>query len=173
MGDAATAFFDRREHELAAAAMRSAAQFAADAASEAPGPFWLARAAGSDDADIAGSEDAAALARDPAVIAAFQDLRRRPTIRLRQPPSAVFTRRPAVRGLEIVLDEHVRLPDWPDGLRYLRNVDLVALTRLAPNFADVGELYEAFARTNPEVILPDFLGALSVLIARGALERAE
>ncbi len=173
MREAAVAFFDRRERDVAAGARRSASHFAADAAATAPRPFWLARAAGSEETDSTSSEDAAALARDPAVTAAFQDLRRRPGIRLRHGPAATFTRRPAVRGLEIVLDEHLRLPGWPDGLRYLRNVDLVSLTRLAPDFADVGTLYEAFVRTSPDVILPDFLGALSLLIARGALEHAD
>jgi flavin-dependent dehydrogenase len=173
MREQAVAFFDRRERELAASAMKLAGQFAADVAATTPRPFWLARATSPDDGEGDGSADAAALAQDPSVIAAFQDLRRRPRIHLRRGTAAQFTHRPAVRGLEIVMDEHLLLPAWPDGLRYLRNVDLIALTRLAPDFGDVGELYEALVRTQPEVVLPDFLGALSVLIARGALEHGE
>ncbi|MFI5178995.1 MAG: NAD(P)/FAD-dependent oxidoreductase [Vicinamibacterales bacterium] len=173
MREHALAFFERREHELATSAMKLAGHFAADAATATSRPFWLARAESADDTEAGHAADAAVLAEDPSVIAAFQDLRYRPRIRLRRGSAATFTDRPAVRGLEIVMDQHLVLPAWPQGLRYLRNVDLVALTRLAPDFGDVGDLYAAFVRTQPDVVLPDFLGALSVLIARGALEHAE
>jgi hypothetical protein len=39
----------------------------------------------------------------------------------------------------------------------------------APAHTDVGELYAAFARAAGEAPLPDFLGALSVLVATGVL----
>ena len=61
------------------------------------------------------------------------------------------------------------LPGWPDGVRYLRNVDLLALLRTAPTYPDVGDLCAAMASRQPGVALPDMLGALAVLIARGAL----
>jgi hypothetical protein len=67
------------------------------------------------------------------------------------------------------MDEHLFLPAWPDGVRYLRNIDLLLLLRLAPEHRDVGALYDAMFREQPGVSLPDFLGALSTLIARGAL----
>ena len=173
MREHALAFFDRREREIAATAARRASEFAADVAAARPHPFWLARAAGSDDDETADETNAARLAHDPAVVAAFEDLRRRPRIRLQPGRAAQFVRGPAVRGTEIIMDEQLKLPAWPHGLRYLRNVDLVALARLAPDHADVGALYGALVRLQPEVILPDFLGALSVLIARGALEHSE
>jgi len=46
---------------------------------------------------------------------------------------------------------------------------VLALIRLAPEYADAGELFEAFLRAHPDVILPDLAGALAALIARGAL----
>jgi hypothetical protein len=40
---------------------------------------------------------------------------------------------------------------------------------MAPGFEDVGALYEAYARAVGAAALPDFLGALSVLVARGVV----
>ena len=113
--------------------------------------------------------DPSTLARDPGVVAACEDLRRRSAIRLRRSNAAVVVARPAVRGHEIVLEEHLLLAGWPDGVRYLRGVDLVTLVERAPSFSDVGEMYRATTDTQPGVGLPDFLGVLSVLIARGTL----
>jgi hypothetical protein len=168
----AWAFYDRRERQVVMTARSEAARFAAEAARATDHPFWMTRAGAADDVDpeTAGDADPAALARDPAVLAAFADLRRRPSLSTRPGRAVRIAPRAAVRGREIVMDDHVFLPAWPEGLRYLRNVDLVAVTRLAPSHADVGELYAAYARTLAEPPLPDFLGALAVLIARGALE---
>jgi flavin-dependent dehydrogenase len=169
----ALAFFDRREREVAAAAMQSSARFASEAARSTPHPFWLARAEAAENDELDGSPDTAALARDPDVQRAFADLRQRPAIRLRTGRAVRIDPRAAVRGRDIVMDDHLFAPAWPKGVRYLRNVDLVGLVRLAPGHADVGALYEAFVAEHREVPLPDFLGALSVLIARGTLEYAD
>jgi len=169
MRDEALAFFNRRERELAASAMRPSARFAADAAAGTPHPFWLARATEPKDDELEDAPDPAVLATDPDVLTAFDDLRRRPEIRLRTGTVVRVAPRAAVRGREIVMDDHLFLPAWPGGVHYLRSVDLVALTRLAPQHRDVGDLYTAFVQATREVPLPDFLGALSALIARGAL----
>ena len=169
MRDEALAFFNRREHGLVASAATSSARFAADAAVETRHPFWLARAADARDDELDDAPDPATLAKDAGVLAAFDDLRRRPEIRLLQGSEVRVAPRAAVRGRDIVMDDHLFLPAWPIGLRYLRSVDLVELTRLAPQHRDVGELYTAFVHAHREVALPDFLGALSVLIAHGAL----
>jgi hypothetical protein len=115
-------------------------------------------------------DDPSTLARDPAVLAALADLRRRPEIHL-QPGAHVRTaNRAAIRGQLIVMDEHVFAPAWPHGIRYIRNIDLLLVMRLAPEYRDVGELYDAVFRAQPGVSLPDFLGALSTLVARGVLQ---
>ena len=62
------------------------------------------------------------------------------------------------------------MPGWEAGVRHLRGVDLPALVEMAPGFGQVPDLFEAFAARHEEVTLPDFLGALSVLIAKGVLE---
>ncbi len=172
MRDEALAFFDRRERAVYASARRQATEFAADAAARTNHPFWLTRASAPDgvDPDVGVEEvDAAALARDPAVIAAFEDLRRRPAVHFRTGSDARIGPRAAVRGREIVMDDHVFLPAWPAGVRYLRGVDVVALARLAPAHTDVGDLVQAYTRVHGHVALPDFLGAMATLVAKGGL----
>jgi hypothetical protein len=169
MRDEAFAFFNRREHELAGTAIAPSSQFAAEAAAGTGHPFWLARAVDIKDDELDDTPDPAALAKDPAVLAAFEDLRRRPEIQLSQGPEVRTAARAAVRGRDIVMEDHLFLPAWPAGLRHLRSVDVLGLMELAPHHRDVGDLYAAFVAAHRDVPLPDFLGVLSVLIARGAL----
>jgi len=67
------------------------------------------------------------------------------------------------------MEDHLFAPAWPDGVRYLRNIDLLLLLRLAPEHRDAGALYDAFLNTQPDVSLPDFLWVLSTMVACGAL----
>ena len=170
MAPQAFAFFDRRERAVAAAASRQAAVFAREAASHTEHPFWLARAESTDDSAGSHEPDTAALARDPAVVAAFADLRARDSVHLVPGPDVRIEPRAAIRGRRIVMEDHLVIPAWPDGLRYLRGVDLVALIQRAPAHRDVGDMFEAARSTSPDVALPDFLGALAVLLATGSLK---
>ncbi len=171
MAEEAFAFFDRRERVVAAAAARQSAAFAQEAAAGGD-PFWLARAdAESSKADDV-EPDAAALARDPAVQSAFADLRARERILLAAGPDVRTEPRATVRGRRIVMEDHLVSGAWPDGVRYLRGVNLVDLVRMASFHRDVGDLFEATQRESPDLTLPDFLGALSVLIARGDLRHS-
>ena len=62
----------------------------------------------------------------------------------------------------------------PSGLRYLRGVDLQRLLEMSGDHSQVPDLFEAYCRIDKAVVLPDFIGALSVLLARGMLvNRAE
>jgi flavin-dependent dehydrogenase len=170
MSAEALQLFDRRERQMAAPSRLQATQFAADAAAGTPHPFWLARAAASPDEPARTDDvDSAALARDPSVLAAFADLRQREIVHLSLDHAARVEKRPMVRGREVVLDDHLIVPACPFGIRYLRGVDLVALVELAVRHQDVGEMAASFSRSQPDIGLPDFLGALSVLIAWGAL----
>ncbi|HEX7779505.1 MAG TPA: tryptophan 7-halogenase [Vicinamibacterales bacterium] len=167
-------FFDRRERQMAAGSRLQSGQFAADAAAGTPHPFWVGRAAVSHDSPGLGDDvDPAALARDPSVLAAFEDLRRRERVHVMPGSGARIEPRPMVRGREIVLEDQLLVPACPDGIRYLRGVDLLELGRLAPQFTDVGQIYEAQRRAQPDIALPDFLGALSVLIAWDVLQHPE
>jgi flavin-dependent dehydrogenase len=169
MKDAALAFFDRRERAIYLSARQQASAFAADAAAQSGHPFWIARADTPEQLDPGAEVDAAALAGDPAVLAAFQDLRARPAVHFRTSDGLEIRPRAAVRGREIVLEDHVFLPDWPEGVRYIRDVDLVSVLRHAPRFSDAGEIAEAYVREHGPVALPDLLGAIATLIAKGAL----
>ena len=169
MAEQAFGFFDRRERAVAAAAARQASVFAREAASRTEHPFWLARADAGDDSLDTGEPDAAALAREPGVVTAFADLRARDSIRLVRGPDVRVEPRAAVRGRQVVMEDHLVTASWPEGLRYLRGVNLVDLLNFAPGHRDVGELFESIRLGTPDLPLPDFLGALSVLIAMGDL----
>ncbi len=180
MAGEAMAFFERRERAIVDGLRKQTREFATGAAGAAEGaghPFWEARTS-SGPARVERQEslvegegpDPSALARDPDVLAALDDLRRRPEIRLRLSDQADIRKRAAIRGNLIVMDDHLFAPAWPGGLRYLRNIDLLTLVRLAPKHRDAGELYEALFQAHPGVSLPDFLGALSTLLARAVLE---
>ena len=61
---------------------------------------------------------------------------------------------------------------WPHAasIRFLRGVDLPKLVAMAPGHIQVPDLFETYNRACEPVALPDFLGALSVLLAKGILE---
>jgi flavin-dependent dehydrogenase len=167
MRDEALAFHERRERAVYFSYRTQSASFAATAGQSHP--FWAARSSSFEEVGGGADLDAVALAHDPEVARAFDELRRRSKIRLRAGPSHTITSRAMIRGREIVLADHLGLPDLPDGIRYLRGVDLVELVRLAPHQGDVGELYGTVLRGQPGVGLPDFLAALSWLVARDVL----
>ena len=77
---------------------------------------------------------------------------------------------PVVRENRIALVTHLVVPAFPEGIRYLRGVDLVRLADLATQYSQVPDLYDAYNRRAPNVALPDFLGALSLLISKNVLE---
>jgi len=168
MADEARAFYERREREVVESFRRQTARYAADTGDATQ--FWQARVSGLAESEERASEDPSALARDPGVLAALDDLRSRPEIHLQRSAQVRTGPRAAIRDQLIVMEDHLLLPAWPGGIRYLRNIDLLLLLRLAPEHRDVGALYDAMFREQPGVSLPDFLGALSTLIARGALQ---
>ena len=172
--------FDEREREMHGALERQSAEFFAEAAGRHDHPFWTDRAeAGMPEAaPLAPPEPGVeALRRDPGVLAAFEALRRAPALRLRRGDRLGVVRRPAITARRIILEDRLVVPGWPDadadrGLRFLRDIDLVRVVELAPLHRQVPDLYEAYNRVCPPAPLPDFLGVLSVLIAKGALQAA-
>ena len=113
--------------------------------------------------------DIAALRQDPDVLRAFGELRAAPAIRLRPAPGLHRLQVPAVRGRRIVLDEHLASAALPDGVRFLRDIDLPPLVEMAGGYDQVPDLYQAYLDRVATVSLPDFLGALSVLLGKGML----
>ena len=61
---------------------------------------------------------------------------------------------------------------FPDGIRYLRNVDLVTLATLAPHYCEVPALYAAYCAEAGEAPIGDVVGALAVLVAKRILRFA-
>ena len=169
-------FHAERERRIWESYRRHSAAFFAQVSRRELHPFWSDRsdpAAGATLGEGAGGDDAvAALRDDPAVRAAFEALRRAPSIRLRPAPAVRMTTVPAVEGREIVAARSLPLDVGEAGVvavRHLRNVDLPALLSTAPRYSQVPDLYAAFQQSHGPVELPDFLGALSVLLGKGLL----
>jgi 2-polyprenyl-6-methoxyphenol hydroxylase-like FAD-dependent oxidoreductase len=170
MRSAALELYDARERAMCDALRRRFAELSRDAASDATTEFWRARSVA--DAGDDGEPDVSALRRDPEVLAALDQIRRRASIGLRASDALRRSDRPTVRGDRVELAEHLFVPAFRDGVRYLRSVDLVKIVALAPMYDQVPDLYAAYNRAAPPAPLPDFLGALSVLVGKGMLDLA-
>ena len=180
-------FHAERERQIWESYRRQTAAFFAEVSRRELHPFWSDRSdpVGSDPVGFGAAAEAergddlvAALRADPAVQAAFEALRRAPSIRLRPTPAARPTTVPAVEGREIVAAPSLSLDAGAAGsaavaragaVRHLRGVDLPALLEMAGAHTQVPDLYAAYRRSHAPVELPDFLGALSVLLGRGLL----
>ncbi|MEO6445801.1 MAG: FAD-dependent monooxygenase [Gemmatimonadaceae bacterium] len=163
-------FFARREREVAQAATARLATLSRDALEGGASAFWTARAALADEPEA--GDPAEALRRDPEVLAAFERLKAQPTVSLTK--SARFRQENLllIRDHQLVPELHLTTPPFLEGVRYLRGVDVLAVAEIATNEADVGVMYESYVRRHGRATLPDFLGALSVLLGKGVLDLA-
>ena len=167
----ALSFYDARERVMYESLTQQSAELAREAATTHDHAFWRDRAAPGAFTDGA-EPDVTALRDDADVLAAFRMIREAPSLRLRESARLTRIAKPVVRENRIVLMEHIAAPAFPDGIRYLRGVDLPFLVELASQFDQVSDLYEAYHRGAAPIALPDFLGALSVLVGKGLMERA-
>ncbi len=172
MQSPALELFERREQEAYHALRAIAERFYTEAADTHEHPFWLVRGEQGEDAtdESVLAVDVQRLKHDPAVLAAFAALREAPAIRLVRGPDVRMAEGPAVQGNTVVLEDQLASPWVPDGLRYLRNIDLPELVRMAGEFSQVPDLYDAYNQRHAPVVLPDFLGALAVLLAKDVLQ---
>jgi hypothetical protein len=171
LASAALDLYARREAAVASALRAQAAAFAAAAAGAHPGDFW-GRRAGAVLESPPGEPDTAVLRQDPEVLAAFADLRRREILDVEPGTGVRREPRAAIRGDRIALHDHLVAPAFPEGVRWLRGVDLLHLAERAPAVRHVPQLFEESQHLNPGVTLPDFLGALAVLVGRKILRFA-
>ena len=149
-------FFSARETEVEAAHASASRRFLSAAAPSHPHPFWSERA-----------DDSAKDADDPPQVReAFEQLRRARSLNVRPNPAIRMEPRPAVSGREIVMERRIVDSDQPAGVRHVRGVDLLLLLELAPSFAQVPDLFDAYARRAPGAELPDFLFALASALSR-------
>jgi 2-polyprenyl-6-methoxyphenol hydroxylase-like FAD-dependent oxidoreductase len=162
-------FFHRREQEVYAGLARQTRQFLGLAAGGHAHPFWTGRS-GTVDADAATADlSPARLSRDPSVAAAFERIRAAPAIALGPPGDLTIEPRPAVSGLEIVLERRIVSARYPAGVRFVCDVDVVTLIDLASAHTQVPDLFDACVRQSGPIALPDFLTALATAVARGWL----
>jgi hypothetical protein len=155
--------FDGRERAMYDNLQRQSAALSRDAAGAYGSDFWRGRVDGTWD-DSPAEIDVAALRADARVMSAFEELKRRPALRLRAGGSMSIVDRPIVRGHRIVLEQHLTGPALSGAVRYCRNVNLVLIATLAGQFDQVPDLFDAYNRAAPPAPLPDFLGALSTLV---------
>jgi flavin-dependent dehydrogenase len=87
---------------------------------------------------------------------ALKELKRQPSVRLRR--NREMERQAAIVGREIVLQDAM-----------LGDVNLVRLAEIAEQHTQVPDIFEAYNRTCTPVALPNFLAALSTLVAKGVL----
>ena len=154
-------FYDARERSMYDSLERQSAQLASIAADRHRDDFWQERAV--IEPVQPGYEEGAR--------AAFEELKQRDTIHLQS--GATQKDLPVVRGNRIALAAHLVTTAFPDGIRYIRDVDLIKLAAIAPEHQQVPDLYEAYNRNAPPVALNDFLAALSVALATNILQHVD
>ena len=163
---------ETRERRIYASYLAQSAEVFGEAGAIHRHPFWTARSVvggDHDEVDEDGELDIGILRTDPDVLSAFDWLRRSPAIALGSGPGVTVVERPTIVGHDVRLEERVATPDMPSGIRYLRDVDVKHLLDLSSESSQVPDLFEAYCRSTTPVILPDFLGALSVMLAKGIL----
>lgn len=101
---------------------------------------------------------------------AFEEIKARPALDARRGRSLRTRRRPAVEGHRIVLQEQLATDSVPEGLRFVRGVDLARLPEIATDHPDVPDGWAAYNGVAPPVTLPDYLTALATAFAVGILE---
>lgn len=170
MATVALGMFSHREQTMYRRLQQQSASVSREASGTYASEFWRGRGEMTFD-DSSGDLDAAALRSDPRVHGAFERLKAKSSVSLRPAASLRVVEQATVRGNRIVLGPHLVAEGVP-GIRYCRNVDLVLIARLAPRYEQVPDLFEAYNRAAPPAPLPDFLGALSTLIALDMLSLA-
>jgi flavin-dependent dehydrogenase len=159
----ALSFFDDWERRVFDGHRRRSRDFARQALSDSGPAFWSARAETAADEPLAPDPDEPAL-HDSAVLAAFERFKASDTCDLVIADTARFESRPVIRGREIVVEQALA-----GGMRFVANVDLVRLAHIAPTCRRVPDVFEAYCRSCPPAPLPNVLGGLSLLVARGVL----
>lgn len=162
-------FFSRWSSQVWQVNLKRSREFAEEALVRHPSAFWQTQAS----ADVDASQlplDETALLTSPDVRAAFTSLRERDRFVLSITSRPTLVSAPLVRGHVIAIEGAVALgPSARDIVRYVRGVDLVALAALAPGAGDVPTLVEQYCALHGAAPLPDVIGALALLLARGVL----
>ena len=167
----ALALYESRERAMYDSLRARLALLAREAGAAHPDGFWSDRADQGIDAPP-GELEWAALRTDPAVLGALDEMKKRPSIALRESRDLRRLNRAIIRENVIVMEPHLAVPAFASGVRFIRDVDLATIVTLAPSHDQVPDLFEAYNRRSPPVALADFLGALAVLVGKGFLDLA-
>jgi flavin-dependent dehydrogenase len=162
--DVSLEFFTQWERDVHATHLERSREFAREAHAYHSHPFWAARAL----IDVPDRRpDAASLLREREVQAAFESIRQRAEVEFAPAEDVSFVQQAVIRGREIVLESAIPLTgSRPASVRFLNNVDLVALAELSRDHARIPDLFEAYCRREAPAPLPDVLAGLSFLLAR-------
>ena len=172
LAGAATELYAKRERQVYADCMRRARAFFAEAADAHGTPFWSLRADGAVAADGADAGDEVsdeAIARDPNVRLAFEQLRAAEHVRLRPAASLRFEPVASIEGREVVMRDALVVQGLSAPLQFTAGVNLPALARLATGRDEVPALLAAYRAQVGPVPLNGLLTGLSLLVARHAL----
>ena len=156
-------FFAAREAEIYASFRNLTTSYLAKAALAHANPFWSDRATA---IATAAHDDVQAVAE------AYERIRGSESIELSRAPDLTIADRPAVSGSEIVMEPRIVTSSDLAGIRYIADIDALALIELAPHHRHVPDLFDAYNRRHAPVSLPDFLTALATVVARGFLVTA-
>jgi flavin-dependent dehydrogenase len=167
----AASFFTHWESQAWRSSLVRSRDFAVEALARHPSRFWEAQAtAESADTQVVPEDDATLLSA-ASVREALARLRGADAVAFTRNPAAAFIPAPIVRGNILQIEDAVPLGPAHTA-RYVCGVDLVELTRMAPGSDLVPVLFERYCSRHGAVRLPDFLGALSLLVARDVLRAA-
>jgi flavin-dependent dehydrogenase len=167
MAPAARELFAEREREAYGASVRASADYARQAAAHHDTPFWRERC---DVPDAFRVEPDAVPVADDDIARAWADLRARPAVALRPAADVRFEWQPAFRSDRVELERAVATRTLARPIRFVDNVDLTCLVEIASRHSQVGDLFTGYCRRAAPVPLPEFLKALSVLVASRVLE---
>jgi flavin-dependent dehydrogenase len=159
--EAAYDFYRAWQRDVTATHARRSRDFAREAAARFDSPFWRRRA----EAVIPGGEPDTAESDAAQATAALRRIQESREIEMALGEAARVEPRPVIRGHEIVVEDA-----FASAGRFRDHVDLVALARMAPRHRHVPELYDAYCRASGPAPLPNVLGGLSVLVAKGILQ---
>jgi 2-polyprenyl-6-methoxyphenol hydroxylase-like FAD-dependent oxidoreductase len=163
-------FFSNWEVDVYSASLRRSVAFAREAYDRHPHPFWAERAEVNVEQNIDEFDEERLFgAKD--VQAAFEDLKASTAVAFIRSDRVCLKSLPLIHDREIVIADAFALPEAPRGIRFLAGVDLVKLSDVAIGYRQVPDIFDAYCRAHGSVALPNFLGALSFLVARGILLR--
>ncbi|MBI4219335.1 MAG: tryptophan 7-halogenase, partial [Chloroflexi bacterium] len=171
MQEHALSLYEERERQVYNSYLRQSLRYFRLASIRHPSAFWTKRAELRCDEE-AWEPDEEELRDNPEVRAALTALQSSAEIRLTPSEGVRIATRPGIRDREVVLEPALILPGLPAGIRFLGGVDLPKLVEMAGFYRQVPDLFEAYIRERPGVRLENFLGALSVLLAKGAMRNS-